>query len=59
MNSTDAPIYLDYNATTPLLPEVVDAIFNSPVEPVPVSTPMLRNPSGRPVLCFAHVTNQM
>jgi cysteine desulfurase len=27
MNSADAPIYLDYNATTPLLPEVVDAML--------------------------------
>jgi cysteine desulfurase len=27
MNSTDGPIYLDYNATTPLLPEVVDAML--------------------------------
>ena len=25
--STDAPIYLDHNATTPLLPEVVDAML--------------------------------
>jgi len=27
MNSADDPIYLDYNATTPLLPEVVDAML--------------------------------
>jgi cysteine desulfurase len=27
MDSTDDPIYLDYNATTPLLPEVVDAML--------------------------------
>jgi cysteine desulfurase len=27
MNSADGPIYLDYNATTPLLPEVVDAML--------------------------------
>lgn len=27
MNNTNDPIYLDYNATTPLLPEVVDAML--------------------------------
>jgi cysteine desulfurase len=27
MNGADDPIYLDYNATTPLLPEVVDAML--------------------------------
>jgi cysteine desulfurase len=27
MNSADDPIYLDYNATTPLLPEVIDAML--------------------------------
>src|ERR1700692_4574720 len=27
MNGADCPIYLDYNATTPLLPEVVDAML--------------------------------
>ena len=27
MNSAEDPIYLDYNATTPLLPEVVDAML--------------------------------
>src|SRR6202051_3739852 len=27
MNSPDDPIYLDYNATTPLLPDVVDAML--------------------------------
>ncbi len=42
MDPTDAPIYLDHNATTPLLPEVVDAMV-----------PYLREHFGNP--SSAHV----
>lgn len=37
MTSTSEPIYLDHNATTPLLPEVVDAML-----------PFLRSEFGNP-----------
>ncbi|MFI5397825.1 MAG: cysteine desulfurase family protein [Candidatus Binatia bacterium] len=45
MNSTSDPIYLDHNATTPLLPEVVDAML-----------PYLREHFGNP--SSAHVFGQ-
>src|SRR3981189_1778369 len=42
MNGADDPIYLDYNATTPLLPEVVDAML-------PYLREHFGNPSSRHV----------
>ena len=42
MNGVDDPIYLDYNATTPLLPEVVDAML-------PYLREHFGNPSSRHV----------
>jgi len=37
MNAPSAPIYLDYNGTTPVLPEVVEAML-----------PLLRDQFGNP-----------
>jgi cysteine desulfurase len=45
MSSADDPIYLDYNATTPLLPEVVDAML--PYLREHFGNPSSRHPYGR------------
>jgi cysteine desulfurase len=45
MNSADDPIYLDHNATTPLLPEVVDTML--PYLQEHFGNPSSRHPYGR------------